>query len=79
MATTDNSAILAQGVKTKIAKSINGAYFIPYNFSGAIVCSDYTSIPSQTLTLDYTIKQTEPYVNRYPQELKDYKVEDWTD
>ena len=69
MATTANCAILAQGVTTKIAKTNNGAYFIPYNFSGAIVCSDGTSIPSQILTLDYTIKYTEPYVHRLPQEL----------
>ena len=59
--------------------TINGAYFIPYNFSGAIVCSDVTFIPSQILTLDYTIKYTEPYVYRLPQELEKYKVEDWTD
>ena len=79
MATTANCAILAQGVTTKIAKTINGAYFIPYNFSGAIVCSDGTSIPSQILTVDYTIKYTEPYMHRLPQELPEYKVEDWTD
>ena len=79
MVTTANFAILAQGVTTKIAKTNNGAYFIPYNFSGAIVCSDRKSIPSQILTLDYTIKYTKPYVHRLPQELDEYKVEDWTD
>ena len=46
MATIANCAILAQGVTTKIAKTFNGAYFISYNFSGEIVCSDGTSIPS---------------------------------
>ena len=76
MATTANCAILAQGVKTKVATTNNGAYFIPYNFSGAIVCSDGTSIHSQILTLDYTIKSTEPYVHRL---LDEYKVDDWTD
>ena len=76
MATIVNCAILAQGVTTKIAKTFNGAYFISYNFSGAIVCFDGTSIPSQILTLDYTIKYTEPYVQRLPQELDEYKVED---
>ena len=79
MATTANCAILAQGVTTKIAKTNNRAYFIQYNFSGAIVCSDGTSIPSQILTLDYTIKFTELYMHRLPQELDEYKVEDWTD
>ena len=78
MAKTANCAILAQGVTTKLAQINNGAYFIPYNFSGAIVCSEGTSIPSQILTLDYTIKYTEPYVHRLFQELDDYKVEDWT-
>ena len=43
------------------------------------MCSDGTSIPSQILTLDYTIKYTEPYMHRLPQELEKYKVEDWTD
>ena len=43
------------------------------------MCSDGTSIPSSLLTLDYTIKYTEPYVHRLPQELDEYKVEDWTD
>ena len=67
MATRANCAILAQGVTTNIAKPNNGAYFIPYNFTGAIVWSDGTSIPSQILTLDYTIKYTEPYVHRLHQ------------
>ena len=79
MAKTATCAILAQGVTTKIIKTNNGTYLIPYNFSGAIVCSDGTSIPSQILTLDYTIKYTEPYVHRLPQELEEYNVEDWTD
>ena len=79
MATKANCAILAQGVTTKIAKPNNGAYFIPYNFCGAIVCSDRTSIPSQILTFDYTIKYTERYVHRLPQELEEYNVVDWTD
>ena len=43
------------------------------------MCSEGTSIPSSILKLDYTIKYTEPYVNFLPQELKEYKVEDWTD
>ena len=34
---------------------------------------------ARLLTLDYTIKYTEPYVHRLPQELDEYKVEDWTD
>ena len=74
MATTAHCAILAQGVTSKIATTNNGAYFIPYNFSGAIVSFDGTSIPSQIQKLDYTIKYTEPYVHRLPQELDEYKV-----
>ena len=50
LATTADCAIFAQGVMTKIAKTNNGAYFILNNFSGAIVCSDGISIPSQILT-----------------------------
>ena len=79
MATTANCAILAQGITTKIAKTNNGAYIIPYNFFGAIVCFDGTSNPSSLLTLDYTIKYNEPYVHRLPKELEEYKVDDWTD
>ena len=58
METIANCTILAEGVTTKIAKTINGAYFIPYNFSGAIVYSNGTSISRQILTLDYTMKYT---------------------
>ena len=79
MATTANCAILAQGVTNKIAKTINEAYFISYNFSGAIVCSDKTSIPNSILTLDYTIQYTEHYVHRLSQELDEYEVKNWTD
>ena len=43
------------------------------------MCSDGTSIPSSILKLDYTIKYSEPYVHLLPQELEEYKVEDWTD
>ena len=79
IATTANYTIFAQSVTTKIAKTINGAYFIQYNFLNAIVCSDETSISSFILTPDYTIKYTEPYVHRLPQELHENKVDDWTD
>ena len=76
MATTADCAILEQGVTTIIAKTNNETYFIPYNFSGVIVCSDGTSISIQILTLDYTIKYTKPNLHRLLQELDEYKVED---
>ena len=79
MSKTANCVILASGVTTRIAKAINKAYFISYNFSGVIVFSDGTSIPSQILKLDYTIKYTEPAVHRLHQKLKEYKANDWTD
>ena len=70
MAKIANCAILADRDTTRIAKTINGANFISYNYSGAIVCSDGTSIPNQILTLDYTIKYTKHYCTVY---LKNWK------
>lgn len=76
MATTVNCSILA-GVTTRIENTINKAYFITYNVSGAIMCSDKTSIFSQILLFDYTIKYTEHYVQRIFQKLDKYVI-DWT-
>ena len=60
MEATTNSAILAKGVTTAIAKTINAAYFITYNLSGAIVCSNKTSTSRKIQKFNYTIKYTEP-------------------
>ena len=79
IATKANCSKHTIGHKISIAKTENGAYFIPYNFSGAIVCSDGTSIPSADFKFDYTVKYTEPYMHLLPQELDDYNVEEWTD
>ena len=79
IATKSNCSMIAYKMANPIAKSDNGAYYVPYNFSGAVVCSDGTSIPSGEFRLEYTEKYTEPYIHPLPRELDEYKVEDWTD
>ena len=52
---------------------------MPYNFTGAVVCSDGLSLPSETRSLDYTVLYSEPYTPSLPEPLKSYTVDDWTD
>ena len=65
MATTANCAILA-GVTTRIAEQLT-EHTLSRKIILTQVCSDGTSIPSNILSLEYTIKYTTPYVHRLPQ------------
>ena len=57
----------------------NGVIFQPHNFTGALVCSDGLSVPSETRNLEFDLHYTEPFIHQLPRPSTEYKVEDWTD
>ena len=57
----------------------NGVYYVEFNFTGAVVCSDGLSLPSELRSIEYTELYSEPYTPQLPHPLSSYTVEDWTD
>ena len=68
-------------VSTKHPKviPINGVLFQPFNFTGALVCSDGLSVPSESRYMHFDLHYTEPFIHQLPHPSNEYKVEDWMD
>ena len=58
---------------------VNGVFYQPHNFTGALVCSDGLSVPSEKRSLEYVLHYSEPFIHQLPHPSKEYKVKEWTD
>ena len=58
---------------------VSRVFFQPHNFTGALVCSDGLSVPSETRIIEFDLHYSEPFIHQLPHPSNEYKVEEWTD
>ena len=57
----------------------NGVFYQPHNFTGALICSDGLSVPSEKRSLEYALHYSEPFYHQLPHPSNEYEVKEWTD
>ena len=53
-----------------------GVLFQPYNFTGALVCSNGLSVSAETRNLKVDLHYSEPFIHQLPHPSNEYKVEE---